>query len=61
MKSDLEEIFIGNGDTKEYLKKNNDGFFEKEIIIKAKPGEILYICQSHGFLINYYYRYNVIK
>jgi len=61
MKSDLKEIFISNGDIEEYLDKNKDGFFEKEITIKAKPGEMIEIGQSQGCIINYYYRYNVVK
>ena len=61
MKSDIEKIVISNGGTTEYIENNGDGYFEKEIIIKAKPGETLLIGKSEGFLSIYYYSYNVIK
>lgn len=61
MKSDLGIIVIINGHTNEYLEKNMDGFFEKEIIIKAIPGETIVIGESKGFSISYYYSYNVVK
>ena len=60
MISDIDKIFIVNGDTKEYLEKNENGFFEKEIVIKSKPGDKIGIGESHGFLISYYYYYNVV-
>jgi len=59
-KSDIENIVISNGEEKEHLKKNENGFFEKEIVIKAKPGGNIQIGQSFGFMTSYYYRYNVI-
>lgn len=61
MKSDLSTIVIKNGDTEEYLKENEYGFFEKEIILKAKPGEKInigeYIERKKYYLC--YYQYNV--
>ena len=60
MISDIDKIFIDNGDTKEYLEKNENGFFEKEIVIKSKPGDKIRIGESDGFHISYYYYYNVV-
>jgi transglutaminase/protease-like cytokinesis protein 3 len=37
MKSDLDTIIIIDGDTWHYLKRNKEGFFEKEIKIQSKP------------------------
>ena len=60
MISDIDKIFIDNGDTKEYLEKNENGFFEKEIVIKSKHGDKIGIGESDGFLSSYYYYYNVV-
>ena len=59
LESDLETIFIENGVEKEYLKKNEDGFFEKEILIKEKSGGQVTIGKSNGFLLSSYYIYKV--
>ena len=37
MESDLDTIIIIDGDTWHYLKRNKEGFFEKEIKIQSKP------------------------
>ena len=47
MKSDLDTIIIMDS-TFNYLKRNEEGFFEKEIEIQSKPGENLKIGKSNG-------------
>ena len=58
--SDLEKIFIKNGEETIYLEKNEEGFFEKEIIIKANSEGKLKIGQSKGFMLSSFYAYKVV-
>ena len=58
--SDLENIFIKNGEETIYLEKNEEGFFEKEIIIKANSEGKLKIGQSKGFMLSSFYAYKVV-
>ena len=58
--SDLETIFIQNGDETEYLEKNEEGLFEKEIIIRAQSGGHVTIGKSNGFILSSYYIYKVV-
>ena len=57
MESDLDTIIIMDG-TWHYFKKNEEGFFEKEIVIQSTPGAILVIGKIDGsksckYLITY--------
>ena len=47
MKSDLDTIIIMDY-TFHYLKRNEEGFFEKEIEIQSKPGENLKYGKPNG-------------
>ena len=57
LKSNINKIFIDNGGEKEYLEKDKEGFFEKEITIKGKPETELEIGETFGLLRSTYYKY----
>ena len=60
MISDIKEILIRGDGIDETLVKNKEGFFEKDIIIKEKPGGKIKIMQSFGLLLSTYYIYNIV-
>ena len=60
MISDIKEILIRGDGIDETLVKNKEGFFEKDIIIKGKPGGKIKIMQSFGLLLSTYYIYNIV-
>jgi len=62
IKTNLEEIVIKDGDEWYYLKKNEQGYFEKEIIIQSQPGQNVKIGKKNPNEDNYLFLacYNVV-
>ncbi len=60
MESDLDTIIIKDS-IWHYLKRNEEGFFEKEIKIKTKPRKNLVIGKPEGKSIIYLIEYDVIS
>ena len=61
MVSDIEEIFISGTDIDETLVKNEEGFFEKDIIIKGKSGGKISIGKTDGFIRSTYFVYKIVS
>ena len=60
MISDIEKILIRGDGIDETLVKNEEGFFEKDIIIKGKPGGKISVMQKFGLILSTYYIYNIV-
>ena len=43
-----------------YLKKNNEGFFEKEIIIQSQSGETISVCGNNNSSYTTLIQYKVV-
>ena len=61
MVSDIEEIFISGTDIDETLIKNEEGFFEKDIIITGKSGGKISIGKADGFIRITYFVYKIVS
>ena len=61
MVSDIEEIFISGTDIDETLIKNEEGFFEKDIIITGKSGGKISIGKTDGFIRSTYFVYKIVS
>ena len=60
IESILDEIIIFD-DEWHYLKRNEQGYFELETIIKTKKGKKVSIGQKTGFItVSYFVQYNVV-
>ncbi len=62
IKTNLEEIVIKDGDEWYYLKKNEQGYFEKEFVIESQPGQTVEIGKKNPNANNYLFLvcYNVV-